>query len=324
MSAVSFSDSPLSTDEPLDFSESVSAERRFAASSNDADVRVDDSKNTFTTSRPRSVGSFFDSRACESANERAVASSRSTSSRSRSPTESRWRRVGRARRQQLAGHDVQIGHLSAPSSASPIRTTSVDLVHLDELHLDALVAGRRQVLADVVGPDRQLAVAAVGEHGELDARRAAVLEQRVDRGADRAAGVEDVVDEDHRAALELEVELRVAHDRLRAARRLPAADVHVVAVEGDVELAEVELEAGALLDQAPQAMGERHAARVDADERDGVELLVALDDLVRDPRECARDRVAVEQEPAGLRRHADASFSFPASLDRVKGNVRAD
>ena len=110
MSAVSLSDSPLSTDEPLAFSESVSAERRFAASSNDDDVRVDDSKKRLTTSRPRSVGSFFDSRACESANERAVASSRSTSSRSRSPTESRWRPLGSARRQQLAGNDVQIGH----------------------------------------------------------------------------------------------------------------------------------------------------------------------------------------------------------------------
>ena len=145
-------------------------------------------------------------------------------------------------------------------------------------------------------------MAAVGEHGELDARGPAVLEQRVDRGADRAAGVEDVVDEDHGAALELEVELRVADDRLAAARRLAVADVDVVAVEGDVELAEVELEAGALGDQAAEPLGERHAARVDADERDGVEVVVALDDLVRDPRERALDRLAVEQDPP-VRRH---------------------
>ena len=144
----------------------------------------------------------------------------------------------------------------------------VDLVDLDELNLHALLARGRQVLADVVGADRQLAVAAVGEHGELDARGTAVFEQRVDRGADRAAGVEDVVDEDHRAALELEVELRVAHDRLAVARRLAAADVDVVAVEGDVELAEIELEARPLLDQAAQTLADRHPARVDPDERD--------------------------------------------------------
>ena len=100
----------------------------------------------------------------------------------------------------------------------------VDLVHLDELHLDALAARGGQVLADVVGPDRQLAVAAVDEDGELDARGPAVVEERLDRGADRAAGVEDVVDEDDRAAVEREVELRRADERLRRERRLAAAD----------------------------------------------------------------------------------------------------
>ena len=53
----------------------------------------------------------------------------------------------------------------------------------------------RDVLADVVRADRQLAVPAVDEDGELDARGSAVLEQRVDRGADRASGEEHVVDE---------------------------------------------------------------------------------------------------------------------------------
>ena len=43
MIAVSLSDSPLSTDEPLDLIDIVSAERRFAASSKLDEVRVDDS-----------------------------------------------------------------------------------------------------------------------------------------------------------------------------------------------------------------------------------------------------------------------------------------
>ena len=54
--------SPFSTDEPLDLSEIVSAESRLAASSNDDDVRVEASKNTLRTVRPRSVGSFLTSR----------------------------------------------------------------------------------------------------------------------------------------------------------------------------------------------------------------------------------------------------------------------
>src|SRR6266496_2259948 len=91
---------------------------------------------------------------------------------------------------------------------------AVDLVHLDELDLDAFAARGRQVLADVVGPDRQLAVAAVDEAGELDAGGPSVIEERLDRGPDRAAGVEDVVDEDAGAALEREVERRRADNRL--------------------------------------------------------------------------------------------------------------
>ena len=40
---MSLSDSPLSTDEPAAFNVIVSADSRFAASSKDDDVRVDDS-----------------------------------------------------------------------------------------------------------------------------------------------------------------------------------------------------------------------------------------------------------------------------------------
>ena len=120
------------------------------------------------------------------------------------------------RRHEVAGDDAQVTHRCLLSAT---QDDAVDLVDLVQLDLDAVAARGRQVLADVVGPDRQLAVAAVGENGELDAIGASVLDQRVDRGADRAAGVEDVVDEDHRAALELELEPRVAHERLRPARR---------------------------------------------------------------------------------------------------------
>ena len=130
-----------------------------------------------------------------------------------------------------------------------------------------------QVLADVVRADRQLAVAAVGEHGQLDALGPAVVEERVDRRADRPAGVEDVVDEDARHSLEREVERRRADERLRVPRRLAAAHVDVVAVEGDVELAERDLgRRSSSLDPAAQPLRERHAARVDADERDACEV----------------------------------------------------
>ena len=97
----------------------------------------------------------------------------------------------------------------------------VDAVELLHAHVDALLAGGREVLADVVGSDRQLAVAAVGQHGELHARGAPVIEDRLDRGAHGAAGVEHVVDDHDRAPFEREAEMRGVDDRraLRAAPR---------------------------------------------------------------------------------------------------------
>ena len=98
-------------------------------------------------------------------------------------------------------------------------------------------------------------------------------------------------------ALEREVEPRRADERLRVQRRLAAAHLDVVAVEGDVDGAERDLGAGELLDQPPQPLGEGDAARVDADERDLVEPLVALDDLVGDAVKGALERLCVEQHP---------------------------
>jgi hypothetical protein len=67
---------------------------------------------------------------------------------------------------------------------------------------------------------------------------------------------------------------------------------------------------------------------VDADERDPVEVGVALDDLVGDPRQRPLDRLGIEDSLGlgGLRAYgalrALLTFdSFPASRDRVKGVV---
>ena len=138
-------------------------------------------------------------------------------------------------------------------------------------------------------------MAAVDEHCELDARGPAVVEERLDRGADRAAGVEDVVDEHDRAAVEREVELRRADERLRGERRLAAADGDVVAVEGDVDGAERGLDSGALGDQAREPPRKRDAAGLDPDEREVVELRVALDDLVGDSRKGSPQPIGVEE-----------------------------
>src|SRR5919206_4651323 len=120
------------------------------------------------TSRPLSVGSFFTSRSRLRSNVRAVASRRSTSSRVTSLMEMKCRFGGGAGGRRSS-------RMTRISAMAPLfwrwyEQDLVDFVHLDELHLDALVTRGRKVLADVVGPDRELAVAAVTQDGEPDPR----------------------------------------------------------------------------------------------------------------------------------------------------------
>src|SRR5919202_7153457 len=100
----------------------------------------------FTTVRPRSVGSFFISRSRLRSKLRAVASSRSTSSRERSRIEIKCRLGGgsggtaSARMTRISA----IGLLFARRD----QEDGIDLVDLEELHLDPLLARSREVLAD--------------------------------------------------------------------------------------------------------------------------------------------------------------------------------
>src|SRR5215210_7098452 len=126
----------------------------------------------FTIVRPRSVGSFFISRSSERAKLRAVPSNRSMSSLDSSATDSRWRRsaggcCGGSRASRMTRSSAMVFLRGWDEQ------DAVDLVDLDELDLDPLAAGGREVLADVVGTDRKLSVAAVGQARELHARRAA-------------------------------------------------------------------------------------------------------------------------------------------------------
>ena len=86
---VSRSDSPLSTLDPAAFRPIVSADRRLAASSNDELVRVEASKKTVMTVRPRRVGTFFRSRCITLSNPAAVSRIRSMSALRRSVIEIR-------------------------------------------------------------------------------------------------------------------------------------------------------------------------------------------------------------------------------------------
>src|SRR6185503_11933386 len=110
------------------------------------------------TSRPLSVGSFFTSRSRLRSNVRAVASSRSMSSLVTSLIEMKCRFGGGAGGRK-SSRMTRMSAIVTPLFWRWNEQNLVDLVDLDELHLDALVPRGREVLADVVGPDRQLTMA---------------------------------------------------------------------------------------------------------------------------------------------------------------------
>src|SRR5262245_52175536 len=70
---------------------------------------------------------------------------------------------------------------------------AVFTVVLAQAHGHALAARGGKVLADVVRTDRQLAVATIDEARQLDRGGPAEVDDRVERGADGAAGEEHVV-----------------------------------------------------------------------------------------------------------------------------------
>ena len=144
--------------------------------------------------------------------------------------------------------------------------------------------------AHVVGPDGQLAPAAVDQHGQLDRARPAVVHQRVERGPHGAAGEQDVVHQHHGGALELEGQLGGADHRPWQPGE------HVVAVQGDVDGAERRAPALDALDELDQAGGQVQAAGADADQGQVRGAAVLLDDLAGDAPEHAPDRGAICQQ----------------------------
>ena len=89
-----------------------------------------------------------------------------------------------------------------------------------------------------------------------------------------------------------------------------AAGRDVVAVEGDVEVAERDLGLEQVLDEAVQAAREDGAATMDADQRDLV-VGVLLDDLMGDPHQGAAHVVMVEDDLVLLQSESLPGLSGP-------------
>ena len=142
--------------------------------------------------------------------------------------------------------------------------------------VDHLVPVGRQVLAHVVRPDRQLAVAPVDHHGQLDHLGPPVVAEGVERGPDGPPGEEHVVDQHHGGPGEVGGDVGGRFGQ-------HGAQPDVVPVEGHVQGADGHVGALHLGQGLGQPMGDADAAGLQADQHDVVEAPVALGDLVGHP-----------------------------------------
>src|ERR1700682_1552429 len=85
---------------------------------------------------------------------------------------------------------------------TPAQPGTVDTVDLSYPHEHAVGARRWHVLAHVGCAQREFAMAAIDEREHLDGGGAAAVDQRVERGANRATCVEHVVDNDHHCTVD--------------------------------------------------------------------------------------------------------------------------
>src|SRR5271157_461587 len=148
-----------------------------------------------------------------------------------------WKSLARARSPSISARSSSSMPKSPAGMAASIpgafhlldQEHLLDAVDLLELHLDDLdIAGLHHAPHEARF-DGQFAMAAVDENEQLNARRTAVVEKGVERGADGAAGVEHVVHQDDVLAFDVELDVGGADDGF---------DVHraeVVAVEVDIE-----------------------------------------------------------------------------------------
>ena len=119
------------------------------------------------------------------------------------------------------------------------------------------------MLADVVRLNRQLAmfVAPIDQHGELHASRPAKINQLIQRGANRAAGVQNVVNQNDVAVFNIPGKFSAADDWLCADRR------KVVAIKSDVQIPTGGRVPSRSAILSAIRFGQRHTATTDANQK---------------------------------------------------------
>src|SRR5439155_4757538 len=145
------------------------------------------------------------------------------------------------------------------------------------MHLHLFIHRGWQILSDVIGANRKLAMAAINQRSELDTGWPPKRVDRVHGRTNGAASVENVIDNDDSASFQRHWKLRRTHNWQFRARS------DIVAVHRHVDHARLEVDLFDLVDKTGDALRNLHAARGNSCEHDFFKLRVPLDDFVRNP-----------------------------------------
>src|ERR1041385_5068842 len=186
----------------------------------------------------------------------------------------------------------------SPCPATRWSSDELDLVgavELCDLHIHALTGTRLHGLTDDVRLDWQFPAAALHEHAERNPLRPPEVRELVESGADRATGVQHVVDDHDVRVGEVARNMGFADDRRRT------DGLEIIAIERDVERAAADPRGAAffVLDELGDALGELDAAALNADEHQVVRS-GQLDDLDRHTLQRPRHGAGVEKSRAAF------------------------
>jgi hypothetical protein len=155
-------------------------------------------------------------------------------------------------------------------------------------HLHPLLALGGDVLSDIVGPNRKLAVAPIDQADELDRLGSSKVHQRVHRGADGAPGIDHVVDKNDDPIVD-----SGGHFGAAQGRAFTPGD-QIVSVERRVEDPHGHRHTREYLEVGGEPTREGYPPIWDRDKIKRARVAVALEDLVRDALERTRNRFFAE------------------------------
>ena len=134
---------------------------------------------------------------------------------------------------------------------------------------------RRNVLADEVGLERQLAKSAIYKYRQLYRARSSLAEQTIDCGSDGSSGIDNVINEDNVTIVYVKRNIGRINDRLNILRS------EIVAIVGDVDMTYRHARALDLKYLLCNAVGQARAALENAYYNDTVDAFVSLGYLMR-------------------------------------------